>query len=661
MNKFFSTVVLLFYCSISSGSDRLFELPREGSGRVSPNGGSLAVVVREGDIYGLEVIDLDTLGRVRIFSTDIFDSDFSAVTGFEWIDDHTLILKVVELTEGVAKLSDTRNKSHLFIVDNIVNPVLRYFESDGELVDALPHDDGIVLFARAGRTSVVYRVDTSKLHVWGKPRSKTERVDGGQFSRTTRVAEVEGVVILWLTATSNFVSAAFRVNEGGLSLVVRENEADEWRVEKDWSPKKRKIRWQWQRESDPVNFDDFYFPLAQIEGSNDFIVVADDEEGNNGVYRYNYASEKKELIYRHPTAEFIGVGLTQDNTSVLYISYFEDGVVKYHYVPGAYQEVLDYLTEQYPQYNASIAATDASESTFLVFLRSPTQPGIAYLLKKESGEMVQLFATMPWIDESVMAPSSVGKVEHEGLGIEYFLTLPNTNKRFPLVVYTHGGPWGVSDNRQFNPAVQYLAFRGMAILQVNYRGSGGYGEDFLREGYGAFGNQMLGDIEAAIQEVLAHPRIDGKRVCVTGESYGGYAAMMLAIRSPELFRCVASFAGVSDLGLLLGSYEQGDADLLLKLLLNEDLTDDEQYDYLRDISPLYRAEELRVPVLMQHGVEDIRVDIEQSLRMVDRLEQLGKAVTWRQLDDQGHSFEKPLDAFDYYRSLADFVVMHIYE
>ena len=389
--------------------------------------------------------------------------------------------------------------------------------------------------------------------------------------------------------------------------------------------------------------------------------MADDEDGRNGVYRYNYASQKKDLIYQHPTAEFMGVGLNQDGTSLLYISYFENGLVKFHYVPGVYQDVVDLLAGIYPQYNARIVATDASEIKFLVFLESPTQPGLAYLFDKESGEMTKLFATMPWIDEAGLAPTTANSIENEGLDIEYFLTVPNSEERLPLIVYPHGGPWGVSDNRRFSPVVQYLASRGMAILQVNYRGSGGYGDEFLREGRGEFGQEMLGDIEAAMQAVFENPAIDPERVCAVGESYGGYAAMMLAIRAPHAFRCVASFAGVSDLGLLLGSYDKEDADVLLPLLLDEDLADDAQYEHLRDLSPLYRAEELDVPIFMQHGAEDVRVDIEQSLRMVDRLEQLGKSVTWQQLDDQGHGFAKPVDAFTYYRSLADFVERHVSE
>ena len=120
------------------------------------------------------------------------------------------------------------------MIDNVTNPVIRYIESDGEVVDTLPNQDGKILFARNGRTSVVYRIDTSALGEWGKLRSKTDRVDGGQFSRRTRVAEVDGVVIRWLTASSDFVRGAFRITEDGLSLLVRENEADEWSVERDW-------------------------------------------------------------------------------------------------------------------------------------------------------------------------------------------------------------------------------------------------------------------------------------------------------------------------------------------------------------------------------------------------------------------------------------------
>jgi len=645
-------------------ADGLFLPVKETFARISPNGELMAVVVNAESHQKLEIISLSRLERSELFSTERLNAEKSAIASMEWVDNSTLIVSVVELTAGVAKLADTRNKNHLFVIDiDRSQPLVRYIESDGQLIDVLPQEENAILFARSGSTSVVYRIDTSFLHEWGKPMPKTALVDGGQFSRGNRKAEVDGVVIRWITSASGSVRAALRwKNEEGFALLIREDDASEWQVERAWPLDKRRDNKRSRKRTEAnSDTDEFFLPQAVIEGTNEFVVLDEDESGRNSVYRYNYATQEKTLIYRHPSAEIVTVGLNHGNTDVLYIRYFEFGVIKYHYVEGTYRDVADHLATLYPNYSASIVATDANEDRFFVYMRSPTQPGRAFLYDQRFPAPKELFSIMPWIEESELAPSTAGAVENAGLEIEYFLTLPPSEDPLPLLVYPHGGPWGVGDSRQFNPVVQYLAARGMAVLQVNYRGSGGYGDDFVKEGKGEFGQRMLEDVEAAMAEVLENPSIDGDRVCVIGESYGGYAALMLAIRAPERFRCAASYAGVTDLGLLLGSYDDDSADFLLSLLIDEEIAADLKYEYLRKISPLYQANLLQVPVLIAHGLDDYKVDIEHSYRMVHRLNQLGRNVTWHELQDQGHSFDEPQAALDYYRLLANFVERHLLE
>jgi dipeptidyl aminopeptidase/acylaminoacyl peptidase len=655
-----SIVHLLAYAIAGSApaiDDGLFRPPSEAFGRISPDGRSLTVVTNRDGYQALERIDLELATRRTFFSTEILQAGESTITGLEWVDSDTVIVAVVQLTEGIAKLSDTRNKRHVFVIDlDQETPTVRFIESGGVLVDALPTEENAILYATSGSTSIVYRIDTGQLHEWGKALPKTARIDGGQFSRNNRVAEMDGVVIRWMTVSGGTVRAALLwKQDDGFSLLMRDDQASDWRVEHRWSVDERNRKRSRGKDTKESGEDAIPIPVSLIEGTNEFVVLAEDDSGRNAVYRYNFASQQRSLIFQHPSAEVVSVGLDQEKTGVLYVSYFEDGVVKYDYIGGLYQDVASHLIRHYPGHTANVVATDEQENVFFAYMQSPTQPGKALMFNRTSRQMKELFSVMPWIDEAALAPSIAGTVDVHGLAIEYFLTVPHTIERVPLLVYPHGGPWGISDNRQFNPVVQYLASLGMAVLQVNYRGSGGYGAEFLEQGEGEFGKRMLDDIEAAMDVAVDHPSIDANRICAIGESYGGYAALMLAIRSPQRFRCAASYAGVTDLGLLLGSYEKEVGDFLLSRLIAEKLPVDQQYEQLRKLSPVYNVEQLQVPVYLAHGSDDIRVDIEHSYRMMSRMRQLDKNLVWRELPNHGHSFDDPQSALAYYRSLADFL------
>lgn len=643
-----SGLLILLLAATSFADDALFRPAQETFGRLSPDGSRIVSVVNDEGRQSLATIDLETQVRTPFFSTTLLGESNAAISGLSWIDNDTILAVVVQLTDGIAQLSDTRNKTNLLVIDlDADGAIVRYIASSGMVLGNIPGEEDTLLFARPGSTSVVYRMDTSKLHVWGQTLGKTARIDGGQLSRNHRVTELEGFVLSWMRTADGFVNAAFRwLDDEGFALVIRDRDSGQWTVEKEWSADN--IR-DWGEGDTPPK------PEAMLDGTRDFIVFDNNESGRRAVYRYNFASSEKTLVYSHPTAEIVDIGLDRRHTGVQYVSYFEDGVVKYDYLNDTYREIADDLAQRYPQYSALIAATDDDERRYLVFMRSPQQPGRMFVMDRSSGEMKPVLEVMPWVDETAMADSVAGRVDSHGLEIEYLLTLPESAQPLPLVVYPHGGPSGVMVSRHFNPVVQYLAGRGMAVLQVNHRGSAGYGTGFVEEGKGEFGELMLDDIEAAIDAVVADPAIDGSRLCVIGESYGGYASLMLPIRNPGRFRCAASYAGVTDLGLLLASHEGVIEDYWREQMLADEVPEERHYEVLRELSPLYNAERLDVPVLLAHGEDDLRVDIEQSYRMAARLRQLGRDLTWKAMPGQRHAFKDWQAAYDYYSGLGDFL------
>jgi dipeptidyl aminopeptidase/acylaminoacyl peptidase len=220
------------------------------------------------------------------------------------------------------------------------------------------------------------------------------------------------------------------------------------------------------------------------------------------------------------------------------------------------------------------------------------------------------------------------------------------------VVMPHGGPHGVRDWWEFDWEVQLLANRGYAVLQVNFRGSGGYGRDFEAAGYGEWGAKMQDDVTDATRWAIEQKIAPADRTCIYGISYGGFAALMGAAREPELYRCAIGYAGVYDLELM---WESGDVPdsrrgrAYLERVLGTDVAK------LRAQSPVHNAQNIKAPVLLIHGKADGRADYEHAQRMKAALEKNNKKVEWLSLGREGHGIYDENTRREVYERILQFL------
>jgi dipeptidyl aminopeptidase/acylaminoacyl peptidase len=244
----------------------------------------------------------------------------------------------------------------------------------------------------------------------------------------------------------------------------------------------------------------------------------------------------------------------------------------------------------------------------------------------------------------------------DGVVLHGYVTRPATPGPHPLVVMPHGGPHGVRDVWSFDSEAQLLASRGYAVLQVNYRGSGGYGIDFEEMGYRQWGARMQDDVTDATRWAIEQKIGAPNRVCMFGASYGGYAALMGVAREPTLYRCAVGYAGVYDLALMFDSGDIPDSRSgrdYLDLALGSDSA------VLRDRSPVNLADKINVPVMLIHGKEDGRADYEHAVRMKSALEREHKAVEWIALRGEGHGVYDDSTRLDVYTSIFKFLDAHL--
>ena len=282
---------------------------------------------------------------------------------------------------------------------------------------------------------------------------------------------------------------------------------------------------------------------------------------------------------------------------------------------------------------------DVARNRFIAYVTGPREPGAWFFYDKTARAIVNIGATRELDLERLGATEALSVRTRDGVAIEAYLTAPPGGRPGPLVVLPHGGP-EVRDTRTWDRQVQVLAAQGWWVLQPNFRGSGGYGLGFARQGWTRWGDRMQEDIEDAVAQAVALRGLDAGKVAIMGTSYGGYAALMGAVRRPDLYKAAISICGVGDLPEMM-AWENREDDTPGKQI----------YDFwtkrigdpatvmpmLEAASPRRRAGEIACPVLLVHGVEDRIVPVIQSRRMRDALRGAGKTVELVEIEDFGHA------------------------
>lgn len=294
----------------------------------------------------------------------------------------------------------------------------------------------------------------------------------------------------------------------------------------------------------------------------------------------------------------------------------------------------------------------------LFAVSSDRDPGSFYIYDRAAAKASLLFSNMEKIDPEQMAERRPFTFKaRDGLTIAGYLTLPANpdNKKLPMVVLPHGGPFGVQDTWFFDTDAQFLASRGYAVLQVNFRGSEGRGDNFEEAGYRQFGGKMMDDLVDGVKWANARPDIDAARVCVYGASFGGYAAMMLPIRAPGMFKCAAGYAGRYHLHSRYAQEslrEPRSQSFLIKTMGNDKVKLDNE-------SPALLADKIKLPVLLVHGGNDKTTEIGQAEMMRDALIKSGYRPEWVLEKDEGHGFYDPVRRKEFYQRLEAFMGKHI--
>lgn len=403
-----------------------------------------------------------------------------------------------------------------------------------------------------------------------------------------------------------------------------------------------------------------YHPFAFTPDDSAMYVTHSPDGGPSMIVREDMKSGARQVIAKDPVGSIDTIEYTsRPHLPIAFAS--STGVPKAHYLDEILPDAVLHktLSGLFPDaYVSFINFTDDGQK-LLFGVSSDRDPGSYYLYDKKASKADLLFSNMQAIEPEYMAPRQpVTFAARDGLTVTGYLTMPgNPSKtRLPLVLLPHGGPFGVNDSWYFDDDAQFLASRGYAVLQVNFRGSGSRGLAFKEAGYREWGGKIMNDLIDGVKWATARPDIDAGRVCVFGISFGGYAALMLPVREPAMFKCSVGYSGRYELSSKFDEEgikgEKRATNYLIKTLGDDPAR-------LAADSPTRLADQIKVPVLLVHGNKDKTTNLGQAEAMRDALTKAGRPPEWMLVKNEGHGFYDSEHRKEFYLRLESFLARHI--
>ncbi|WJR33722.1 S9 family peptidase [Mycobacteroides immunogenum] len=333
-----------------------------------------------------------------------------------------------------------------------------------------------------------------------------------------------------------------------------------------------------------------------------------------------------------------------------------------HVLDPDFAPVLEKLQELSDGDLAEVSS-DENGRRWVVSFTHDRDPGVTYFYDHATGESRQLFRPYPHLDPASLAPMTpVTITSRDGLNLPSYLTLPVGVEPtgLPLVLVVHGGPWH-RDSWGFDPAVQFLANRGYAVLQVNFRGSTGYGKAFTKAAIGEFAGKMHDDLIDAVDWTVKHGYADPSRVAIFGGSYGGYSALVGVTFTPDVFAAAIDYVGISNLANFMRSLPPFVRPHLANnwyRYVGDPAVPEQEADMLAR-SPISRVDQIRTPLLVAQGANDVRVVQAESDNIVAALRARGVEVDYMVKEDEGHGFVNPENQIDLFHATERFLAQHL--
>ncbi len=597
--------------------DVLFGNPVKTSARISPDGTRLAYLAPVNNVLNVWV------GRVGEEEARPITNDTDrGVRSYFWGEDNRHILYIQDVGGNenwrlYATNLETRETRDLTPFENVQ---VRLIEHDKHF----PNDIILAINKDNPQLHDVYHLDLAT-------------------GKLTLLAKNPGNVTAWLVdAQLKVRGASTMLPDGSNELQIRQTEESEWKTLITWS------------SDDALNSGPMAFTL-----DGQALYLIDSREANAGrLVKLNLASGAIIVIAEDPGYD-VGDALIHPDTREIQAVAFNRDRVEWTVLDESIRPDFERISNT-DRGDFSIVSRDDADETWIVAFTVDNGPVPFYLYDRKKSTLTFLFENQPDLSKYTLAKMEPLTFQaRDGLTIHGYLTLPpgEQQSNLPTVLCVHGGPWA-RDTWGYNPMAQWFANRGYACLQINFRGSTGYGKDFLNAGAREWGNKMHNDLLDGVNWLVQQGIADPKKIAIFGGSYGGYAALVGATFTPDFFCCAVDIVGPSNLITLIKTIPPYWIPMIAvfhKHLGNPD-TDEE---FLKSRSPLFSVDQIKIPILIAQGANDPRVKQAESEQIVEAMKSKGIPYEYMLFPDEGHGFAKPENRLKFYAAAEKFLATHL--
>lgn len=409
-----------------------------------------------------------------------------------------------------------------------------------------------------------------------------------------------------------------------------------------------------------TSFKEQFNPQAFDATNKILYVISNIGRDKTALVEYDPAAKKEvRELYANPDYDLDGIFYDQQKKVLAAVSWTADKTED-HFFDKEWERIHNGLESEFKDYEINIVGYDDAKRTAIVWIGNDKLPAKYYLYDFATKKTTEAANPFPWIKEEQMTTMKpVSYTTKDGFTIHGYLTLPKggDHKNLPVVVNPHGGPWA-RDAWGFNPEVQFLANRGYAVFQMNFRGSTGYGRKFWEASFKQWGKKMQDDVTEGVQWLVKEGIADPKRVAIYGGSYGGYTTLAGIAFTPDLYACAVDYVGVSNLFTFMKTippYWKPYLDQFYEMVGNPA----KDSLLLAAASPVLHADRIKAPLFIAQGANDPRVNKDESDQMVAALRKRGVDVEYLVKNDEGHGFHNQDNQYDFYGAMEKFLEKHL--
>jgi dipeptidyl aminopeptidase/acylaminoacyl peptidase len=617
-------LIIVSSCSLFQSSDpsnipltSFFKNSKVTGFRISPDGKSIAALMPYKDRLNVFVRKLDDNNWRRL--TNQTDRDIS--NSFWKGNKHILFSRDFGGDENY----------HLFSINIETGKEKDLTPFKNTRVSVLDMLDGI------SKTSILIRMNKRNKQIFDVYNLNVEN------EKLTEVLRNPGNHRGWVLDHTGLIRVALTSDGVNQSFLYRDNEK---------MPFKTVIKTNFKQALNPFFFDaqnKYIYATSNLSSNTSQAILLNPKTG-----------KRVKLLHENKNYDITGISYSNKLNRVVQTSY-TDTKYRVKHFSTYYKNIYKQIESEIKDKQIYLTSHDKDERIFTVYVTSDRLKGVYYLYDADKKKLTFLENPSPWLDESKMSEMRPYTfTSRDGLKIEGYLTLPKGKesvKNLPMIVNPHGGPWA-RDMWGYNSQVQFLASRGYAVLQVNFRGSTGYGREFWESSFKQWGKSMQDDVTDAVKWAISKGHADPKRICIYGGSYGGYATLAGLTYTPDLYQCGIDYVGVSNLFTFMGTIPPYWKPYLKMLheMVGHPVKDKK---LLQATSPVFHVDKIKVPLFIAQGAKDPRVNKDESDQMVKALRERGIEVPYLLKENEGHGFHNQENRIEFYTKMEKFLKKHI--